>query len=138
MNFRAIQSGRSVGQMTNLRRNSGLFHTCGEVLKRFDLAVGGGHELRHVRRIGHGKVTPLADDMQHAFLGKWHQLGKRGGEPCRREAVAAKAGIDLNVHASGLAEFARGGGHGIDTRQGADGHVDVGSGRPLIRLLRRW
>lgn len=119
MNLRAVQSGRRVGQVTDLRRNAGLFHAAREVLECFDLAVGGGHEFGHIGRIGHGEMAPLTHNMQHALFGERHEFGERGVESGRRETVATEAGIDLDVYAGGLAELACGGGHGIDAGQGA-------------------
>ena len=127
VNLRAVQSGRRVGQVTDLRRNAGLFHAAREVLEYFDLAVGGGHEFGHIGRIGHGEMAPLTHNMQHALFGERHEFGERGVESGRRETVATEAGIDLDVYAGGLAELACGGGHGIDAGQGADRYVDIGS-----------
>ena len=111
--------------MANLRRNAGFFHTTGEVLERFDLHVGGGHEFRDVRRVCDRQMAPLADDVQHAFLGERHQFGERRVETGGREAVTAEAGIDLHMHARRLAEPACGRGDTVDAGERADGNVDV-------------
>ena len=136
MNLRAVQSGRCVGQVTDLRRNAGLFHAAREVLECFDLAVGGGHEFGHIGRIGHGEMAPLTHNMQHALFGERHEFGERGVESGRCETVATEAGIDLDVYAGGLAELACGGGHRVDAGQGADRYVDVGGGSARRTGLR--
>ena len=111
--------------MADFRRNAGRFHTTGEVLERFDLHVGGCHEFRDVRRVGDRQMAPLADDVQHAFLGERHQFGERRVETCWSEAVTAEAGIDLHMHARRLAEPACGRGDAVDAGERADGNVDV-------------
>ena len=125
VDFRTGQRRRGVGEVANLRRNAGFFHTTGEVLERFDLHVGGGNEFRNVRRVGDRQMAPLADDMQHAFLGERHQFGERRVETGGREAVTAEAGIDLHMHARRLAKPACGRGDTVDAGERADGNVDV-------------
>ncbi len=125
VDLRAGQRRRGVGEVPDLRRDAGRFHTAGEVLEVLDLPVGGIHEFRHVRSVGHGEVAPLADDAQHAFLGERHQLGERRVESGRRESIAPETGIDLHMHACGLAEPAGRGGHAVDAGERADGDVDV-------------
>ena len=67
---------------------------------------------------------PLADDVQHAFLGERHQFGERRVETGGR-GVTAEAGIDLHMHARRLAEPACGRGDAVDAGERADGNVDV-------------
>ena len=125
MDFRTGQRRRGVGEVADFRRNAGRLHTTGEVLERFDLHVGGGNEFRNVRCVGDRQMAPLADDVQHAFLGERHQFGERRVETGGREAVTAEAGIDLHMHARRLAEPACGRGDAVDAGERADGNVDV-------------
>lgn len=124
VDFRTGQRRRGVGEVADFRRNAGRLHTTGEVLERFDLHVGGGNEFRNVRRVGDRQMAPLADDVQHAFLGERHQFGERRVETGGREAVTAEAGIDLHMHARRLAEPACGRGDAVDAGERADGNVE--------------
>ncbi|CEF04098.1 hypothetical protein BLIC_b02179 [Bifidobacterium longum subsp. infantis] len=133
MDLGSVQCRRRIGQMSDLGRDAGQLHAPGEVLERCDLLVGGGDEFGHIGRIGHGEVAPLAHDAQHTLLGEGHERGERGVESGRSEPVAAKTGIDLHMHAGGLAEPARGGGQRFDAGQGADRHVDVGGDQIIER-----
>ena len=125
MDLRAVQRGRRIGEMPDARRDAGLLHTVGERVEVRDLTVGGFHEFRNVRAVGHGEMAPLADNLDHPLLGQRHQLVKRRTEPFRRETVTTETGIDLHVHAGDLTHLACGRGHGVDARQRADRHVDV-------------
>mgnify|MGYP006992964717 CR=1 FL=1 len=64
-------------------------------------------------------MAPLADDVQHAFLGERHQFGERRVETGGREAVTAEAGIDLHMHARRLAKPACGRGDTVDAGERA-------------------
>ena len=125
MNLGTVERGRGVCQMAYFGRDARGFHATGEFRERFDLPVGGGDEFRHIRRVGDRQMAPLADDVQHTLMRERHQLGKGRVESGRREAVAAEAGVDLDMHACGFAEPARGVGERVDARQRADGDVDV-------------
>ena len=132
MNLGTVERGRGVCQMAYFGRDARGFHATGEFRERFDLPVGGGDEFRNIRRVGDRQMAPLADDVQHALMRERHQLGRGRVESGRREAVAAEAGVDLDMHACGFAEPARGVGERVDARQRADGDVDV-----VVRSARR-
>ena len=125
MDLRAVQRGSGVGEVTDAGRDAGLLHAVGERVEVRDLTFGGFHELGNVGTVGHGQVAPLTDDLDHALLGQRHQLGQCRVETFRGEAVAAEPGVDLHMHAGGLAQFAGGCGDGVDARQRADRHVDI-------------
>ena len=136
MDLRAVKRGRGIGQMPDFRGDARLAHPLGELVERGDLLVGRVHEFRYIRRIGDRQMTPLADNLKHAFLGERYQLVQRHAEALRGESVTAESGVDFHMNASRTPYFAGGCGERVDAGERADGNVDVVGDQLVERDLR--
>ena len=92
---------------------------------------------RRVRRfVGHGEVRPEADDVDRTLGLEPQGRRQERGQVRRREAVAAQAGVDLELHPGGQADRAGRVGHLVERPGGGDRQVDVGLDRVLQRRAR--
>ena len=82
-----------------------------------------------------GDVAPHADDADDALLLESMGCADHRRPVLRADAVAVQTGVDLEVHPSDSAGFARDGGDVLEEARIADAEVDVG--RERLRDLGR-